>query len=134
MTETEYARINAERYQRKRKRAVLGQVYFITDGEFIKIGFSTNPEDRLRSIQTGYSRPLSLLGVIHHQTQHDERIYHVAFKESRVRGEWFRFDEKIVNHLRKIEARQNTPREVAARARARRQFDHVERDRKAGYD
>ncbi|HEY0912698.1 MAG TPA: hypothetical protein VGD75_20950, partial [Bradyrhizobium sp.] len=42
----------------------IGHVYFIGDGEHIKIGFSKWPPFRLRDLQIGNPKKLELLGTI----------------------------------------------------------------------
>ncbi|MGE7204945.1 GIY-YIG nuclease family protein [Sphingomonas sp. NPDC019816] len=64
-------------------------VYFIggTDGP-VKIGSSANPSARLKEVQTGSFRALSILAVCPGGfTQ--ERVYHHRFADDRLHGEWF---------------------------------------------
>lgn len=67
-----------------------GWVYFIHDPSTsrIKIGFSADVEKRLRSLQTGSSSTLSILGKMR-GTDEDERSLHQRFGAHRVGGEWF---------------------------------------------
>lgn len=58
----------------------------------MKIGHSTDPERRLRQLQTGHERPLTL---VHKEPVHPEwapllekRIHH-ANRHKALRGEWF---------------------------------------------
>lgn len=70
--------------------AAQGIIYFITAGEGrpIKIGFSTNVQQRLESLQTGNHEQLVLLAEIT-GSKRDEILIHRAFASDRVRGEWF---------------------------------------------
>lgn len=73
-------------------RAGAGQVnvYFVADGDRIKIGQSRNPAaDRLGDLATGNPRPLRLLGVMR-GTDETEGALHRRFDYLRGRGEWFR--------------------------------------------
>lgn len=66
-------------------------VYFIRAGasEHIKIGFCRgDPKRRLAALQTGNPEHLTLLATIRGD-QTEERRWHEAFADSRVRGEWF---------------------------------------------
>lgn len=63
-------------------------VYFVTDGEAIKIGKANNPRSRLSGLQTSHHKDLAILAL----TPGDEtleRELHRAFHVRRLRGEWF---------------------------------------------
>jgi hypothetical protein len=84
-------------------------VYLITDGEFFKIGKSTNIPNRIKTLQTSNPRKLTLI------SQYDpmligidlmERRLHEHFKESRTNGEWFDLQitgEDFINLCKKNE-------------------------------
>src|SRR5579884_2914930 len=78
---------------RKKRPPVKGQIYFARSGEMIKIGFSTNTEGRLASLQTAHFESLVLLAAID-GTQKTERAIHHHFRDLRVRGEWFRAETR----------------------------------------
>jgi Meiotically up-regulated gene 113 len=66
-----------------------GLIYFIaTSAGHIKIGYSANPDRRLKSLQTASSVPLRLIGTLP-GTLKDEEALHARFAKYRVRGEWF---------------------------------------------
>jgi hypothetical protein len=65
-----------------------GWVYFFRCGEDVKIGWSTNVEERQRAIQTTAPGPLELLGQFR-GTRADERALHRRFERYRKHGEWF---------------------------------------------
>jgi hypothetical protein len=68
-------------------------IYFITDGEYVKIGYSTTREGvdaRLAGLQTGNPRPLYLLHAME-GTSEDEKFLHNFFSLYRMTGEWFWF-------------------------------------------
>lgn len=69
-------------------------VYFVSDGEFIKIGKAVSVPIRLKALQCGSPRKLTLLG-----TRNDVEEYevHALFSKFRVRGEWFRYCVEIVD-------------------------------------
>ena len=65
-------------------------VYFFvsTDFSFVKIGYSNNPNERIKSVQTGCPLELSLAGYINGTTQ-DEYNFHQKYKYLNTFGEWF---------------------------------------------
>lgn len=68
---------------------VPSHVYFITDGEAIKIGKANNPRARLSSLQTSHHKPLYIIAAIPGDEML-ERQLHRTFGEFRIRGEWFK--------------------------------------------
>jgi hypothetical protein len=69
-------------------------IYFIVCGDYIKIGYSDNPEKRLVQMQTGSPIDMSLALKIE-GTRATEQEMHSRFSRLRVRGEWFHFDEEL---------------------------------------
>ncbi len=80
----------------------LGYVYFIADDDAIKIGYSLCPEGRLADIQANTSRPLRLLAKVC-GSMDDERRLHDHFAEYRIKGEWFRLNDRLKDMLRQID-------------------------------
>jgi len=70
-------------------------VYFITDGEFIKIGKAEKPIERMRKMQTANARELKILGVYECYDEELENYIHKRFSNIRVRGEWFRPSKEL---------------------------------------
>ena len=66
-------------------------VYFITDGNAVKIGYSKHfdAKARISQLQTANPRTLTVLGVISHGTREYERQLHRRLKRYKMRGEWF---------------------------------------------
>ena len=68
-------------------------VYFITDGEYVKIGTAGNMATRISNLQTGNARELNLVKEIPCETKNDandlEKHFHEVFAHLHVRGEWF---------------------------------------------
>lgn len=64
-------------------------VYFISDGEHVKIGLSRQPRKRLSSLQTGHPKRLNIVGLMPGGAE-DEFQLHGRFRDHRVKGEWFR--------------------------------------------
>jgi hypothetical protein len=84
----------------------LGEVYFITDGFAVKVGFTTRkPQNRLNEMQTGSSQKLRLIGSFP-GTERDEKYIHQLWKPLSSDGgtEWFDVTEnaayKMINKMR----------------------------------
>jgi hypothetical protein len=67
-----------------------GYIYCFASPEIgcCKIGFSKNPDSRMKHVQTSFPFKLSLLWVIPGSIQ-DERHLHEALDDLRLEGEWF---------------------------------------------
>lgn len=65
-----------------------GYVYFITDGEAVKIGYSRSPRDRLNALQTAHHKGLWIIGHAPGGMWDEDRL-HKRFAETRLSGEWF---------------------------------------------
>lgn len=78
-----------------------GYIYFATDGELIKIGWTRHwpPSERIKRQQTGNGRPLWMLGCIP-GSQASERKYQQRFVRHRVRGEWFQVHPQLEEFIR----------------------------------
>lgn len=66
-------------------------VYFIKCGNFVKIGFSKNPRERLNCLQTANPNKLKLIATIKGNFK-TEKGLHEAFSKYRHNREWFRYD------------------------------------------
>jgi len=68
------------------------EVYFVINEQMtrLKVGTSTNPAKRLRSIQTGNADTLVIYGTVLGD-RHFEKQLHKEFTEHRLTGEWFVF-------------------------------------------
>lgn len=75
------------------------RVYFIDDGELIKIGFSHATHQRFGSLQTNHGKKLRLLGTIRAEGYKTERELHQRFAHLRERGEWFRKDPELLDFI-----------------------------------
>jgi hypothetical protein len=79
-------------------RPVRGFVYFIGCGEYIKIGFSSRPLDRLRALQTSHPDELEILGTIRGTRQLESKL-HKRFADDRERGEWFQASDALWDYI-----------------------------------
>ena len=80
---------------------ITGQVYFITDGQLVKIGFAKKPLNRIAALQTASSKPLSLLARMRGSYQL-EHFIHTKFKHLNERGEWFRLTTSLVHFINNV--------------------------------
>jgi hypothetical protein len=83
-------KVNIKRGKRK--------VYFIVDGDVIKIGFSEYPLARLDQIKT--SRPSAyLLGEVKGGTELEKEI-HTRLSEWHFGREWFHYNHEVANIIK----------------------------------
>ena len=78
-----------------------GYVYFITDGEYIKIGYTKNhPKKRLKQLNTGNDKKLFLLGYILGNMSKEKEL-HKKFGRLRVRNssEWFNVNDELLDYI-----------------------------------
>lgn len=66
----------------------LRRVYLISDGKFVKIGVSSNPEYRKGFLQVGSSQELVILATFPGDEKEEAEL-HAHFSQKRERGEWF---------------------------------------------
>lgn len=78
-----------------KKTISLTNIYFIqaVNGGPIKIGKSSNPESRIKTLQGGNPSELHIIKVIKNVPPIEEINLHEKFKQYRIIGEWF--DESI---------------------------------------
>jgi hypothetical protein len=80
---------------------IVGHVYFISNGESIKVGFTTRkPENRLNEMQTGSSSKLKLVGSFPGSV-YDEKYIHKTWSELKSGGgtEWFDVTENAAHKM-----------------------------------
>lgn len=74
-------------------------VYFISDGQFVKIGFTANVEKRLKQLQTGHRCKLSIVATIPGGTRNTESLLHAALRKHKLQGEWFKCQNEVLRVL-----------------------------------
>jgi Meiotically up-regulated gene 113 len=78
-----------------------GFIYFAQAGDKIKIGSAFDPQERVRTLQTGCPDEIELLWVIpSYHAVDDEHIFHKQFDNDRVNGEWF-YSSPVLDWLRR---------------------------------
>lgn len=78
-------------------------VYFIfsTETERVKIGIARDPWRRLAHLQIGAPEELGLIGfMIAGDARERERSLHERFASIRVRGEWFRLTDELMDCIK----------------------------------
>lgn len=93
-----------------------GSIYFVRAGDFIKIGYSTRPLDRLKALQTSHPGKLELIGTRPGSREFETEL-HDHFIKLHVRGEWFQAKDPLLQYIE-----ENTPEGIEA-AKARRQYE-----------
>ena len=77
-------------------------VYLISDlnNYTYKIGISSNPEKRIKALQTGNDRTLKIVHKVLCQNYLEvERALHNQYNFLRVNGEWFELSDEDVNNF-----------------------------------
>lgn len=87
-------------YDKENEPFPKSNVYFISDGEFVKIGKADDPDKRFSSIKTSNPKPLKLLYTMKGDGKL-ESFLHELFADYWVRGEWFRVDGNLKEFLRR---------------------------------
>jgi len=79
-------------------------IYFIQNErtKSIKIGVSNNPEKRIKGLQTSNEDKLNILCIMNGGYLEEKRL-HKRFSEYRVSGEWFSYNNEILEYLDKSE-------------------------------
>lgn len=80
-------------------------IYFISDGEFVKIGKANNPQMRIKQIQTGNARELYIMGLIACESSYQanmlEGALHKYFNKYRKCGEWFDIQKTYEDQIKR---------------------------------
>src|SRR5579885_1481545 len=79
-----------------------GFVYFVTNGDAIKIGFASDVAKRLTDLQVAHHAPLSLLGSIKALPREEKEI-HQKLKHIRIMGEWFQVHDDVFSLMEEYE-------------------------------
>lgn len=74
-------------------------VYFISDGEFVKIGVAREPMGRLKDLQVANARPLTLLFVIDGSFAEETQL-HARFADYHKLGDWFRMEGELATFIK----------------------------------
>ena len=84
-----WAKAQSHEYENIQK-ADPAYVYFITDGEYVKIGVTSNLEKRLESLQTGNPKKLTVLYAFYTEWPYTvESKLHKKYADKHVFQEWY---------------------------------------------
>lgn len=95
-------------FQERGSKRTSAPVYFERDDDLhfiqaesgpVKIGRGRDPKKRLTQCRTGSHEHLEIVAVLKGRG-HEERVWHRAFHDTRLRGEWFRFDRDLKEAIR----------------------------------
>lgn len=76
-------------------------IYVIGCGNRIKIGYSNDPDKRLKQLQTGASDQMVLEWVQERADAHKlEKHLHRTFSKHKIFGEWFNADTLSIQEIR----------------------------------
>ena len=92
-----YAKAICYRFEKTKKNPIKNKKYYlyaITDGESVKLGYSSNIRARIKNMQTGCPNDLKCIwkyyvGRSESEANKTERRLHRYCKSHRKRGEWF---------------------------------------------
>lgn len=83
------------------------RVYFIGTelkvGKLVKVGFSRDPQSRLRALQTAHGERLQIFATVEGGKDVEEK-YHRRWKARRRNGEWFTIGDCIIDEIDRINA------------------------------
>lgn len=90
----------------KKAQSGKGYVYFIQglSGGAIKIGFSNDPQSRLKTLQTGYPDILRVLCLVP-GNEKTEIFYHKKFELYKLSGEWFKPVKQIFDEIESLKTK-----------------------------
>jgi hypothetical protein len=71
-----------------------GTIYVVGFSDFVKIGYSRDPEGRFAAIASGLPLPLTIYAQIKGPATLERKL-HARFGSLRLQGEWFQKDEKL---------------------------------------
>ena len=95
----------------KEARARLKLYVMRAGGNYIKIGVSVDPAERIKSVQTGSCIPVTLEAVAEYESARlAERAWHQRLMKYRSNLEWFKLSERSVDAVIRMVEKCATPR------------------------
>ena len=73
-------------------------IYFISDGDTVKIGRAIEPRKRLAELQCAHPSPLRILAAVLNHASLEQAI-HERFKGEKLTGEWFRLSDELATFI-----------------------------------
>lgn len=76
-------------------------IYLISDGEYCKIGMTSNVSKRIKTLQIGNPHKLKLIFsiLLRNETQNIESKIHDTFKFAKQQGEWFKLHKSNIDSI-----------------------------------
>jgi hypothetical protein len=107
-TDKEFAKKERKRHKdiekmtiHKNDKESKDRVYFVQAGEYIKIGYTSNIQKRLDSLQTGQPLEIKCLCLIKGDRRVESSL-HKKFGEYRVRREWFSMSDELMQYIQTL--------------------------------
>lgn len=107
-TDKEFARKERKRKKdienstvHKNNKASKDRVYFVKAGEYIKIGYTSNIQKRLDSLQTGSPVKIECLCLINGDRRTESNL-HKKFAKYRVLREWFEMADELLKYIQTL--------------------------------
>jgi hypothetical protein len=86
-----------------KRKTTSGYIYFLKCQEYVKIGISKNPIERVEQVSLLLPFEITLLHVVRSKDIYTtEKEFHNYFSNKRVNGEWFKLSDEDVNVIREI--------------------------------
>ena len=83
-------------------------IYFIVqDNRFVKIGYTDNLVDRMKSLQTASPKTLKVKALLDGGCKTEAEL-HRMFAQARARGEWFQQTREVKWFMRAVQANPDT--------------------------
>lgn len=95
------------KYEFYKKKAVLsddtGLIYLIgnLESKYVKIGFSKNPKERIKELQTGCPFKLSVIATFQGNL-FTEKALHLKYNKYNSYGEWFKIEGELKNNIENL--------------------------------
>lgn len=88
-------------FMNDRNKSDKGYIYVITDGQNnYKVGSTKDIENRISYMQTGNAFELKLYAQwLLYDYENAEKILHEFLSDKRIRGEWFKLEEKDIHEM-----------------------------------
>jgi hypothetical protein len=77
-------------------------IYFVETDGIVKIGFSKDPNTRLKDLETSMPHELNMILLIE-GTMEDESAYHKRFEKDHIKGEWFALSYDITEFIQQMQ-------------------------------
>lgn len=76
----------------------IGEEDYSPDSNYVKVGYSVNPQKRVAELQTGNPRKLVILAIMK-GTLEDERALHAKYADANILQEWFELSDELLEEF-----------------------------------